>query len=95
MATIEMTPSGFYKITFHDIKWYDSNQSNQNFQHELNNLKKSGIPYKFIRLGEDDSDIEILEHYTEDMPDEIADFQVEVDTYDPDVGLYEEVKGGD
>lgn len=57
--------------------------------------RKSDIPYKFIRLGEDDSDIEILENYTRDMPDEIADFQVEVDTYDPDVGLYEEVKGGD
>lgn len=95
MATIEMTPSGFYKVTFHDIKWYDSYQSVQNFHHGLGNLEELNIPYKFIRLGEDNSDIEILEHYTEDMPDEIADFQVEVDTYDPDVGSYEEVKGGD
>lgn len=94
MATIEMTPSGFYKITFHGIKWYDSYQSVQNFHHGLDNLEKSGIPYKFIRLGEEVTDIEILENYTDDMPDEIVDFVVEVDAYDPDAGLYKEIEEG-
>lgn len=94
MATIEMTPSGFYKITFHDIKWYDSYQSVQNFHHGLNRLNDLDIPYKFIRLGEEVTDIEILENYTRDMPDEIADFGVEVDAYDPDAGSYEEIEEG-
>lgn len=56
--------------------------------------RKSGIPYKFIRLGEEVTDIEILENYTDDMPDEIADFVVEVDAYDPDAGLYKEIEEG-
>lgn len=94
MATIEMTPSGFYKITFCDIKWYDSYKSVQNFHHGLNRLNDLDIPYKFIRLGEEVTDIEILENYTRDMPDEIADFGVEVDTYDPDAGSYEEIEEG-
>lgn len=95
MATTQVTPDGFYKITFHDIKWYESYQFVQNFHHGLDNLAESDIPYKFIRLGEEPTDIDILENYTEDMPDEIADFQVEIDTYDPDSGSYEDIEGGD
>ena len=54
-------------------------------------LEKHDIPYKFIRLGENIDDIEVRENYTDDMPDELEDFNPNVSIYDTSVGDYENV----
>ena len=54
-------------------------------------LEKHDIPYKFIRLGENIDDIEVRENYTDDMLDELEDFNPNVSIYDTSVGDYEKV----
>ena len=83
-ATVKRTASGFYKIIFESVKWYDSYPSVNNFNKMLLQLEDQDIPYKFIRLEEDYNDIEIREHYTDDMPEEISDFSVSIEYNDPD-----------
>lgn len=88
---IEKTPTGFYKISHDDIKWYESYKDIQNFMKMLDTLTEQDIPYKFIRIGEDEDDIEIHENYTKDIPDQIADFCISVEILDDDEDNYEEV----
>ena len=90
-AEILRTESGFYKIVFCDVKWYDSYTDVQNFNTCMNELDEQDIPYKFIRLGEDIEDIEVKENYTDDMPDELCEFNPEVSIYDSSAGNYEVV----
>lgn len=54
-------------------------------------LEKHDIPYKFIRLGENIDDIEVRENYTDDMLDELEDFNPNVSIYDTSAGDYENV----
>lgn len=92
-ATIKRTASGFYKITFDSVKWYDSYPSVNNFNKMLLLLENQDIPYKFIRLGEEYNDIEMREHYTDDMPEEISDFCVSIEYNDPDItSSYETIR---
>ena len=90
-AEVNKTASGFYKIEFHDVKWYDSYKSVQHFNHALELLKEQDIPYSFIRLGEDTEDIEHVCNWTDDIPDEISSFEPVVDLNDEDWGGYESV----
>lgn len=55
-------------------------------------LTAQDIPYSFIRIGEDISDIEHKTNWTEDMPDEIANFEPVVDVNDDDWSCYEDIK---
>ncbi len=83
-AEVNKTESGFYKITFCDVKWYDSYTSVQNFNKVLDMYDEQDIPYSFIRLGEDTEDIEHRRNYPDDMPSEIEYFEPIVDVNDED-----------
>ncbi|MDE6947579.1 MAG: hypothetical protein K2P14_10400 [Anaeroplasmataceae bacterium] len=88
---IQKTESGFYKISHDYLKWYESYKDVENFMTMLNKLDDQEIPYKFIRIGEDYNDIEIRENYTEDMPEEIMDLNLEREIYDCSEGSYTDV----
>lgn len=90
-ADISKTESGFYKISFDDIKWYDSYTQVQNFNEVLAKLEALEIPFSFIRLGEDTEDIEHKCNWTDDIPDEISSFEPVVDYNDDDFAHYESV----
>lgn len=87
-ADIVKTPSGFYKISFDDIKWYESFDDVNNFMICLDKLDTQEIPYSFIRIGEDTTDIEHRTNWTDDMPDEIQTFEPVVDVNDEDWSAY-------
>lgn len=90
-ATVERTESGFYKITFEDLKWYDTYNQVKNFNLVLDQYEDQDIPYSFIRLGEDTEDIVHKRNYPDDMPSEIETFEPVVDVNDEEWGAYEEV----
>ena len=83
-AEVNKTESGYYKITFHDVKWYDSYTSVQNFNKVLDMYEEQDIPYSFIRLGEEMADIEHRRSWTDDMPPEIEYFEPIVNINDED-----------
>ena len=91
-ATVERTEAGFYKITFDDLKWYDTYRQVQNFNRVLDQYEDQDIPYSFIRIGEDADDIEHKKNWTDDMPSEIESFEPVVDVNDDDPwGSYEAI----
>lgn len=85
-ATISYTPTGFYRIEYNDIKWYDSYPEVQNFNKALDLLRKQDIPYAYIEIGEDPDDITYKCNYSAGLetPSEIANFQPVVDVGDDD-----------
>ena len=83
-AEVNKTESGYYKISFYDIKWYDSYISVQNFNKVLHMYDEQDIPYSFIRLGEDTEDIEHRRNYPDDMPYESECFEPVIDINDED-----------
>lgn len=89
--SIKKTPNGFYRIEFNDIKWYESFEEVKHFMDSLEILKEQNIPYSFIRIGEDSGDIEHKSNWTDDMPDEIANFVPIVDVNDDDWSCYEDI----
>ena len=88
---IKKTPSGFYKIWFSDIKWYEGYEEVKQFMEGLDILQEQDIPFSFIRLGEDVTDVEHRINYTDDMPDEIQTFEPVIDVNDEDWSCYEDV----
>lgn len=93
-AVIQRTASGFYKISFDGIKWYEGGgyENVDNFMKGLELLKKQDIPYSFIRLGEEVWDIVHEYNWTSDMPSAISSFEPLVDINDEDWKDYEEIK---
>ena len=93
-AIIQRTSTGFYKITFNDVKWYEGTFKDvDNFMHALELLKEQDIPYSFIRIGENSGDVEHKVNYTtDDMPYEIETFEPVVDVNDDDWSSYEDVE---
>ena len=90
---IKRTPAGFYRIWFCDVKWYESTYAEiKQFMSALNDLVEQGIPYSFIRIGEDPTDIEYKVNWTDDMPYEIETFEPVVDVNDDDWCSYEDVE---
>ena len=84
-ATVQCTPAGFYKISFDDVKWYEGTfKEVDNFMLALDVLKRQDIPYSFIRIGEDIDDIVHDCNCTDDIPDEISNFEPVVDVNDND-----------
>lgn len=84
-ATVQCTPAGFYKISFDDVKWYEGTfKEVDNFMLALDVLKEQDIPYSFIRIGEDIDDIVHDCNWTDDIPDEISNFEPVVDVNDDD-----------
>lgn len=85
-AEISYTPTGFYRIEYKDIKWYDSYPEVQNFNKALDLLRKQDIPYAYIEIGEDPDDITYKCNYSAELetPTEIANFQPVVDITDDD-----------
>lgn len=81
-AEVNSTASGFYKIEFHDIKWYDGYEEIKNFNAAIDALDEQDVPYSFVRLGEDTDDIEHKCNWTDDIPDEISSFEPVVDIND-------------
>ena len=94
-AEIRKTEDGFYKITFDDVKWYESYTDIMNFREVMSILDEQDIPYKFIRLGEYIDDIEVRENYTDDMPEALLEFNPAVDIYDTSDGSYEIIDNPD
>ena len=76
-ANISRTSEGFYKIEFNDVKWYEGSFKDvDNFIMALDMLRNEDIPFTFIRIGEDLDDTVKDYNWTDDMPDELADFDV-------------------
>lgn len=90
-AEIQRTPTGFYRLNFEDVKWYDTYPEVINFNKGLRTLEAQNIPYSFIELGEDTTDIKHHVNYTDDMPDEIVTFEPVVDVNDEDWSSYEDI----
>lgn len=90
-AEVNKSPDGYYRIEFHDIKWYDSFEQVKNFNHVLDEMRDQDIPFSFIRLGEDTEDIEHDCNWTDDIPDAITNFEPVVDINDDDYSSYESV----
>lgn len=86
-ATIAYTPTGFYRIEYNDVKWYDSYPEVQNFNKALDLLRKQDIPFAYIEIGEDPDDITYKCNYSAKLetPTEIANFQPVVDVNDDDL----------
>ena len=87
---IKKTPSGFYRIYFDNIKWYEYFEEVKHFMESLDILQEQEIPYSFIRIGEDSGDVEHKFNHTDDMPDEIYSFEPVVDVNDDDWASYED-----
>lgn len=81
-AEVNKSPDGFYKISYEDLKWYDTYTQVQNFNKVLHIYESEDIPYSFIRIGEDTTDLEFNQNYTADMPDEIAYFEPYIELND-------------
>lgn len=90
-ADVNKTESGFYKISFDDVKWYDSFKEVENFMHTLDLLEEQEIPFSYVRLGEETNDIDHRCNWTDDIPDEISSFEPVVDLNDEDWIGYESV----
>lgn len=89
---VEKTPTGFYKISHTDIKWYTCFTRVINFYTALTQMEKQNIPFVFIRIGKDIiDDIEVRNHWTEDMPEELETFEPQTTIYDEDKGNYETI----
>lgn len=92
-AMIQKTALGFYKISFESVKWYEESYTDvANFMRALNLLETHDIPYSFIRIGENPTDVVHNFNWTEDMPDEIASFEPIVSVNDDDWSGYEDVR---
>ena len=93
IADVNKTASGFYKIEFHDVKWYEGSFPEvDNFMHAITLLDEQEIPYSYIRLGEETNDIEHTCNWgVDDMPSEIESFEPVVDVNDDNWGGYEKV----
>ena len=94
-ANIDKTKDGYYRISFSDIKWYDSYAQVQNFERVLSMYEDQDIPYSFIRIGEETDDVECRNNWTDDMPDSISSFEPVVNLNDDDDGSYETVDNPD
>jgi len=90
-ADVNKTESGFYRIEFHDVKWYDSFPEVQHFAEAMDLLSDNDIPYSYIRIGEETNDIDHRCNWTDDIPDEINSFEPIVDINDDDHYSYESV----
>ena len=89
---VEKTPTGFYKISHTDIKWYTGFTQVINFYTALAQMEEQNIPFVFIRIGEDIiDDIEVRNNWTEDMPEELETFEPQTTIYDEDEGNYETI----
>lgn len=91
LGKVNKSPSGNYKISWEDVKWYDSYPVVKNLFSALGELEKADIPYSYIRIGEEAGDVEHKQNYLEDMPYEIKSFTPIIDVYDEDIASYEEV----
>ena len=89
--TVEMTPTGYYKISNSDIKWYDSYSNVENFNLAMDQMREQDIPFVFITIGEDYNDISIINNWTSDMPDALETFEVETSIIDEDEGAYKTI----
>ena len=49
-------------LEFESWKWYDSYEDIQAYEAMFNMLQGAKIPYDFVRIGEDPSDVECREH---------------------------------
>ena len=89
---IKRTPTGFYKIWFCDVKWYEGTYEEiKQFMKALDDLVEQDIPYSFIRIGEDATDVEYKVNWTDDVPYEIQTFEPIIDINDEDRGYYEDI----
>ena len=92
-AEIYVTSKGFYKIEFLDVKWYEGSYKDvNNFMKSLDILTEQEIPWVFIRIGEEYNDVDYRCNWTDDMPDELADFHPNIDINDEEWGDYKEVE---
>lgn len=92
-AEIHVTTKGFYKIEFSDVKWYEGSFKDvDNFMKSLDILTEQEIPWAFIRIGEEYDDVECKYNWTDDMPDELADFHPNITIHDGEWSDYKEVE---
>lgn len=87
-ADVDVSSAGNYLISWDWVKWYPSYESVSRFMNTLDYLDSLDIPYKFIRIGEEESDIEVKENYVDDQPEGMSDFCPSVIIYDAEEGDY-------
>lgn len=88
LMTVGVTDAGYYKISNDEIRWYDGSSQVCNFYLALSIMEQQGIPFVFIRIGEDIDDIEVRNYWTEDMPDELETFEPQTKIHDEEDGDY-------
>jgi len=49
-------------LKINDVKWYDTYEEVEHFNEKLEEITEFGFSYRFVRIGEDNRDIEELEH---------------------------------
>lgn len=73
---------GDYKILlldFDEVKWYDSFPEVQAWRKFLDDAEAAGMFYEFVRLGEDDSDVEV-DYGTNDSGNYILELERHIKT---------------
>lgn len=81
-SEVSVSSDGNYKIQWTNVKWYDSYKAIQHVNNILEEFDEQDIPYSFIRIGEDITDIEHIRNYPDDMPWSIECFEPVVDITD-------------
>lgn len=81
-SEVSVSSEGNYKIQWLDVKWYDSYKSVQHVNNMLEEFDDQDIPYSFIRIGEETTDVEHRRSYPDDIPPEIECFEPVIDVND-------------
>lgn len=85
---IQKSPEGNYRISKVDTEWDEDSPQVNNFYNALNKLKQYSIPYVFIRIGEDFTDVEVKQNWVDVMPKPLVTFAPKISIYDEDEDEY-------
>lgn len=80
--SLSIATKGQYKVLFlncYDVKWYDVFPEVQAWHKFLAKAEAAGMFYEFVRLGEDDSDVEI-DYGTNDSGNYILELERHIKT---------------
>lgn len=73
---MDMKGGKYILIEIEDIKWYSNDTVVSAFEQALKQLDARDIPYQFIRLGEDYTDVERQENIPWNIPKDMPTLQL-------------------
>lgn len=85
---VDKTPTGFYKITGEELKWHITAPDVKNFMDIIKQLESLGLPFTFIRVGENYNNINIIKNHPSDTPYPIEEFEPMINVRDTDDKTY-------